>query len=222
MTRNSSSEWLDLSEAADLLGVHFTTLRRWADSRQIEFIRTPGKRRKFQRKALEDFINQHKHLATAHKDLLALEDKALARSRQSLQLMKISEQSWYLQMSDEQRSELRGAGNRLIALMMQYSSREDNGAIFLEEARRVTRAYGTICFEAGVSITDCLRIYLLFRRRILDAVNETNTLAGMSNQESLRLYQKSNYFLDETLIAMFDQYSSQTTHIENHTGDPCS
>ncbi len=222
MTMSSSSEWLDLSEAADLLGVHFTTLRRWADNGQIEYIRTPGNRRKFQRKALEDFIQRHKHLTIAHRDLLALEDKALARSRQSLQSMKITEQSWYLQMSEEQRSELRGAGNRLIALMMQYSAREDNGELFLEEARWLTRAYGTICFEAGVSITDCLRIYLLFRRRILDAVNETNALAGMSNQESLRLYQKSNYFLDETLIAMFDQYNSQTIQIENQTGVPCS
>ena len=38
------TQWLDLSAAADYLGVHFTTLRRWTDDGKVPCIRTPGGR----------------------------------------------------------------------------------------------------------------------------------------------------------------------------------
>jgi len=40
-------EWLSLSEASALLGVHPTTVRRWADSGDIPCLRTPGGHRRF-------------------------------------------------------------------------------------------------------------------------------------------------------------------------------
>jgi excisionase family DNA binding protein len=42
-----SQEWLTLSEAAQALGVHPTTLRRWADHGDIPVRVTPGGHRRF-------------------------------------------------------------------------------------------------------------------------------------------------------------------------------
>ena len=39
--------WLTLSEAAEQLGVHPTTLRRWADNGDIPVSVTPGGHRRF-------------------------------------------------------------------------------------------------------------------------------------------------------------------------------
>jgi len=50
-----SIQWLDLSDAAQFLDVHFTTLRRWADTGKINYIRTPGGRRRFSMADLEQF-----------------------------------------------------------------------------------------------------------------------------------------------------------------------
>ena len=40
-------DWLSLTEASKFLGVHATSLRRWADSGSIPHFRTPGGHRRF-------------------------------------------------------------------------------------------------------------------------------------------------------------------------------
>jgi excisionase family DNA binding protein len=52
---SSAEKLVDLAAAAAYLGVHFTTLRRWADAGKIAHIRTPGGRRRFSQTDLEQF-----------------------------------------------------------------------------------------------------------------------------------------------------------------------
>ena len=40
-------KWLSLQEASNMLGVHPSTLRQWADSGKIPTVRTPGGHRRF-------------------------------------------------------------------------------------------------------------------------------------------------------------------------------
>ena len=49
-------QWLSLSEASALLGVHASTLRRWADSGRVPCQRTPGGHRRFNRRKLVQMI----------------------------------------------------------------------------------------------------------------------------------------------------------------------
>lgn len=49
----SAPTWIGLSEAVEVLGVHETTVRRWADSGAIKTIRTPGRQRRFSREDCE-------------------------------------------------------------------------------------------------------------------------------------------------------------------------
>ncbi len=51
--RTGSGEWLRVQQAADLLGVSPTTVRRWADSGTIGSRRTPSGQRRFSRQDLE-------------------------------------------------------------------------------------------------------------------------------------------------------------------------
>jgi excisionase family DNA binding protein len=48
--------WLDLSEAAGFLGVHFTTLLQWVDAGKVPCIPTPGGRRRFRESELAAFL----------------------------------------------------------------------------------------------------------------------------------------------------------------------
>ena len=49
MAALNGDEWLNLGEAAEILGVHPSTLRAWADHGEIPAHRTPGKHRRFRR-----------------------------------------------------------------------------------------------------------------------------------------------------------------------------
>ncbi|RME06439.1 MAG: helix-turn-helix domain-containing protein, partial [Anaerolineae bacterium] len=46
-------QWLSLSEAAKILGVHPGTVRNWADQGKIPVHRTPGGHRRFLRQEVE-------------------------------------------------------------------------------------------------------------------------------------------------------------------------
>lgn len=46
-------EWLSLSEVAQILGVHPSTIRNWADQGQIPVHRTKGGHRRFKQSEVE-------------------------------------------------------------------------------------------------------------------------------------------------------------------------
>jgi excisionase family DNA binding protein len=54
----TDQEWLSLSQAAQLLGIHPTTLRRWADNGSVPAKVTPGGHRRFLRAELQVFLAQ--------------------------------------------------------------------------------------------------------------------------------------------------------------------
>jgi excisionase family DNA binding protein len=51
-----SSYSLSPSDVADQLGVHVDTVKRWADSGLLPFMRTPGKWRRFRQEDVDAFI----------------------------------------------------------------------------------------------------------------------------------------------------------------------
>ena len=205
-------QWLTLTEAALLLGVHFTTLRRWADAGAVEFIRTPGGKRRFKTEALEAFIESRQRGPSSVE--LALTNQALQQAGRQHPGADRSSIPWMARMTDAQRVYLRGTGNRLMALLMQYSSRETGNELYLEEGRKISREYGDICFQVGMSIEEAVEAFLMFRRPILEAVHETGALNGFGDPESVRIYQKTMTYLDDILTAMVGQYTSHqhSTH----------
>jgi excisionase family DNA binding protein len=211
------STWYSISDAADFLGVHFSTLRRWADKGLIEYVRTPGGKRKFQQATLLAFLNQYRAPVKEANTMLVFQNNAILKTREKLQSLDVAHKGWYGLLTEDVRQKMRSTGNRLVALMFHYSSHTENQELFLEEARRITRDYGRICCAAGIEVTDCVQTFLMFRLPILIAIHETGALPGMTDQEGSRLFQQLNYFLDETLVAMIDEYQLyQAENNRNH------
>ncbi len=128
---DSTPSWLELSEAADFLGVHFTTLRRWADAGQVPCIRTPGGRRRFSRTELTAF------LAGLHSGQFR-DNKAEAKLLPApVTHTGLAREPWYPRLDDAQRAAMRVEGQGLMAVLMQYATRTNGGEVFLEEGRRV-------------------------------------------------------------------------------------
>ncbi|MEW6179060.1 MAG: helix-turn-helix domain-containing protein [Chloroflexota bacterium] len=199
-------QWLSLSQAASLLGVHFTTLRRWADQGLIEHIRTPGGRRKFNQKAIEDFLARYRQIVALPVELEEIKNEAITKTRQNLQSEIITHQKWYLQMNDAMRQNLRATGQRLIALLFQFCGRESNGEAFLREGEIIAAEYGQVCKSMGLSLSECIQTFLFFRQSMLNSIHETGTIHGIPDIESQRLFERVNFFLDRVLIEMAKQY----------------
>lgn len=203
-----TDSWLRLSEAADYLGVHFTTLRRWADEGDVPCIRTPGGRRRFQKRDLKRFLNglrqkEHALSTTPHKGM----DRT--HFVEQVKHQGIRGRSWYDQLDESQRSQMRTNGRKLIALLMQYIGRSDERGHFLEEGQRLASQYGQICREVGFSLLDTVKAFISIRRSIIDSLYEAGMLIDTPDQQTWQLYQRVDNFLDAVLLAILSSFQGQ-------------
>jgi excisionase family DNA binding protein len=207
-----SGPWLSLSDAARYLGVHFTTLRRWADAGEVPYIRTPGGRRRFALPDLQRFLDRLRQPSTARASM-PLETRALDLTRQHIQTRAVHQEDWFACFNEQRRLRFRDSGRRLFGLLIQFSSRSDAGEVFLEEGKLIAREYGTACSQAGLSITETVKAFLFFRRSLLDAVHETSYLNGPNDMGGQRLYQRMSDFLDTILLNTIESYcKAYTSH----------
>jgi len=200
-----SGPWLDLSEAARYLGVHFTTLRRWADAGEIPCIRTPGGRRRFALSDLQQFLERLRQPSTKRFPEFS-ESNALEMARRHIQAHSIYQERWFARLGEGERLHFKRSGQRLFGLLLQYSTRSDAGRVFLEEAKRTAQEYGVICYQAGLSITDTVKALLFFRRSLVDAVFEAASLNSPHDIESQRLYRRMSDFFDTILLDIVQSY----------------
>jgi hypothetical protein len=141
--------------------------------------------------------------------LPALQATTLDLARRHIRAHDLEHQNWLARLSEEQRQRFRASGQRMVALLMQYGARGDNGEMFLEEGRRMAAEYGAVCCEAGLSLTETARVFLFFRRSILDSVHETSGLTGPNDRDAQRLYHRMSDFLDAMLLATIDSFGRQ-------------
>jgi excisionase family DNA binding protein len=197
--------WLELSEAAEYLCVHFTTLRRWADAGQVPCIRTPGGRRRFSRAQLATFLaGLQQGQVAAYASMMGAHSQQIAR----LGHPGLQQEPWYNRLDDTQRAAMRSEGQRLMAVLMQYAARNNGGDTFLEEGRRLAHRYGEACQAGGLSFVETLETFIHVRRNIMDSVYRAGALAGAPDGEAWRLYERMNTFLDNMLLAMLESFEA--------------
>jgi excisionase family DNA binding protein len=198
--------WMDLSEAAAFLGVHFTTLRRWVDAGRVPCIRTPGGRRRFDRAELAGFLTSlHEgecYTPDGEGDSTSLTSQVLPKH------VGLHTEPWYERLAESDRAAMRSGGQRLMAVLMQYASRANGGEPFLQEGERLARRYGVVCRQSGLSLVETVRAFLMVRRSIKDSVYEAGALAGSPDPETWRLYDRMNAFLDVMLLETVEAYQS--------------
>jgi excisionase family DNA binding protein len=197
---SKNDPWLELGQAADLLGVHFTTLRRWVDENRVPSYRTPGGRRRFRQSELVAFVRS---LRTG--DPVATPAALLPMVAQVPHLG-VSGEPWYSKFDDAQRLALRNEGRQMMAVLLQYATRTNGGEVFLDEGRRMAVDYGLTCRRAGLSLVETAHAFVRVRRSIMDSVYQAGSLAGSPDAETWRLYDRMNTFLDSMLLATLEAY----------------
>jgi len=183
-------QWLSLSEASGLLGVHASTLRRWADSGRVPCQRTPGGHRRFNRRKLLQMIEGTSLTSAGEMDL------GLA-----------SDQPWHKLYSKAGLVDsLRQTGQRLSGILVQYLLREDADERFLEEGRGLGEHYATESIRAGIGLMDALHAFLFYRASFIDLLGQVPALEPGAGT---RLYARYDRFMSQVLVAFMGTYQGQ-------------
>jgi excisionase family DNA binding protein len=203
----ASENWLELSEAAEILYIHPSTLRRWADAGKVGYRRTAGGRRQFDRATIE---NAHKGMQqlSAPTTTEQIETRTRDFASQHVRDLAAWQQGWLTRLNEEQMMVFRYSGQRLLGLMMQYISRNDNADTFLDEAKRIARDYGVIFFKIGLTVSQAAAAFLYFRRSILESVQATAGLGGANDQDGQRIFIRTSDFYDALLVSAIESHAT--------------
>ncbi|MFZ5915702.1 MAG: helix-turn-helix domain-containing protein [Chloroflexota bacterium] len=209
----AEKEWLSLSQASHLLGVHETTLRRWVDAGQIPCFRTPGGHRRFTVSDLTAWMGGQQATALAPQTETLMQS-AVGFTRQEMVERHVSSEAWYLAFDQEdERQRMRESGRHLLGLTIQYMGRVGNREKMVEEGRRIGQFYGQQCAQHGISLVDSMRAFFFFRESLLRTARPGLFGRGQYDAEEVRVHRELRQFLDEVMYACLASYEAACRHL---------
>ena len=205
--------WLSLSSASELLGVHYTTLRRWADSGSIPCFRTPGGHRRFRAEDLTAWL-EGKERATLAPHSEDLVQSVVTRTRREMVEKRVARESWSLAFEQEgERQRMRDTGRELFRLAIQYVSRTSGQEPVLQEGQQMGEFHGRQCAQRGIALVDTMRAFFFFRQSLLRVMQPVQPRASQFDSEDARIHEQLSYFLDGVMYACLEGYEETCQHL---------
>ncbi len=212
--------WLSLKEASDLLGVHFTTLRKWADGGEIRVFRTPGGHRRFSVTDLRRFLETRAN-HDSPSDAEAFVDAAVGQVRAEIEKMRHEHTKWAQSITEEERDLTRQRGRQLFSLAIAFVVKPAQRDHLLVEGRRLGFEYGIEAALGAMPLVEAGRAVQFFRSQLSKVVRAENSY-GL-DADDIRIQAAIDHFIDEVLYAVLSGYEQQLTlsmHSSSIQNDP--
>jgi excisionase family DNA binding protein len=203
MSDDDAVVYLSLSAASRLLGVHSTTLRRWADSGAIPVYVTPGGHRRFARSDIE-YLAARQPLSTRALSS-AWASRALATTRSGLTAPG-ARNTWLARIGEAERDAWRSVGRQLLGVVLHYINSPHDNEDLLVEARRIGAHYATLARGAGMPLTAALEAALFFRDSLVESAMQLSDDVHPRPEESARLLRRISRVANEVHLAVAAGY----------------
>jgi excisionase family DNA binding protein len=195
---------LGLGAAAQYLGVHATTLRRWADRGSLPALLTPGGHRRFALADLQRFAAERRRLRPAAKLEAAWADLALQRTRQ--EIVSRQDMPWLAAFDERDRQHKRELGRRLLGVMLQFVALPEGGEALLVEAERIGRAHAENTLSLGLPLVEALQVMLFFRDTVVEAAIQMPAAIHARPEANLQLLRRIHRLLNVVQLAIAGAY----------------
>lgn len=200
-----TGEWLSLSEVADVLGVHPSTVRSWADQGRLPVHRTQGGHRRFRRSEVELLMAAES--AGSPPEVDQVMQDALRQTRLKIHEGLLEQQIWYQKLDDEARDQYRRGGRNLLQGLMAYLSSDENGA--KNEAKAIGYEYASIGKRCGLNSAEAVYAFLFFRNLLMDAMLAVYETASIRSSHAWgEMFRKVNAYTDVILITLLETYEA--------------
>jgi excisionase family DNA binding protein len=206
---SEQNDWVSLGEAAEILGVHPTTVRHWADGGDLPSQRTPGGHRRFRRRDLMHWASRQQ--ASTHEvgsnEAQLMMQSALGRARLEVVDGQLHGLGWYDQFNEETRQAHRLLGRRLLEILTRYLAEPTLHDSLRVEIRAMGAEYARLSEQNALSLTDSVRAFLFFRDLLTESVIQLAEILSLHTPRdwSDRLRQV-NVITDELLLALIEEY----------------
>jgi len=200
-----SNEWIALSAAAELLGVHPSTVRLWSDKGLLPVHRTKGGHRRYKRSDVELWAKTHHETQPVQPDDMI--QSVVRNVRMQITEGRLAEEAWYQKLNDDARLQYRTSSRSLFQGLMAYLSSDGQEAA--SEAFALGYEYASRARRNNLSYVDATRAFMFFRNVLIESVvkvySEANIPSGRAWEEMLH---RIHTFTDQILISLLDTYQS--------------
>jgi excisionase family DNA binding protein len=204
-SNSSETQWLTLTEAAEALRVHPTTLRRWADSGQVPVFLTPGGHRRFAASDVRDIATRRHSVRRVGPVERIWAEQALKQAR-----LKIAEQEqsrWIKIQDDKSRDRHRQMGQQLMGLILEFLTTEEEDAALVRRAREFGRHYGRASRELRLPLTEALQAAMFFRDTLTATAVQLPDNIRIPTGSQVRLVNRIGRIVNEVQLGVADAYS---------------
>ena len=200
-----SSEWLNLSEAAQMLGVHPSTVRSWSDQGHLPTHRTQGGHRRYKRNEIELWIQSRQRDGASGSYLVV--QKALKSIRLQISEGRLASQEWYQKLDEEARAHYRLSGRAMLQGLVGYLTTDDDAAE--SEARSLGYEYASRGWRYGLSAAEASRAFIFFRNVLVDSMLSLYESAALHSSSAWsEMFRKINAFTDQIQITLLETYDA--------------
>ncbi len=198
-------EWLSLSEVAQILGVHPSTIRNWADQGQIPVHRTKGGHRRFKQSEVELWQQSQRNNGPDEAQLVI--QNAIKRTRFHITEGHLKAEDWYQKLDEDARNQYRLSGRNMMQGLLAYLSSEGSEAE--AESRSLGYEYAIRGRRHGLSVLDATQAFLFFRNTLLDAMLSVYEAASVSSSHAWSdMFRKITAFTDGILVTLLETYEA--------------
>ena len=203
------SDWINLSEAAELLGVHPATVRAWGDKGELPMQRTPGGHRRFRRTDVAARAVTPDRSQNSGVQLIV--QNMVGRARLELSEGALNDEGWYQRLNDPARRQLRQIGHQLLQLFIQYLTQEAHSQKIRAEAKVIGQDYERLGRQSGLSLEETTRAYLYFREFLSQTVYDMAETVGTQGPIHWgQIHQKIITITNDVLLALIATHEEQS------------
>ncbi len=197
------TDWLSLSQAASLLGVHPSTVRQWADKGRIPVHRTQGNHRRFMRSEIELWVGISRQPRLPEPENIV--QQAIRQVRFQVREGRLEAEGWYQRLDAEARSRYRQSGRALVQGLVKFISAQDHDGE--EEARAVGYEYASLGRRFKLDSIEATRAFLFFRNTLLESMVAVYQTARIPSGPAWgELLDKVFTFTDLILLSLLETY----------------
>jgi excisionase family DNA binding protein len=207
---STPGKWLTLVEAAELLHVHPSTLRRWANNGDIPVMITPGGHRRFSEEDVTRFADTRRSIYKPGRLERMWVNQALAETRKAISTTPAG-QSWLERFDEESRRRHRILGQRLMGLLLEYLAARGDRKALLEEARKIGQDYALGAHAVGLGVSEALRASMFFRDTLIGATHRMPDNLRIRPEAKMRLLHRINTLLNTVQLAIVEIYDAEKT-----------
>ena len=199
-----TDEWLSLSDAAGLLGVHPSTVRLWSDKGMLPVHKTQGGHRRYKRTEIllwAETNSRSKEEALAPEGMM---QEVVRHVRMQISEGRLEAESWYQKLDAEARTQYRMSARSLFQGLVNYMA--TNGVDAATEAYAIGYEYASRARRYNLSYVDAAKAFLFFRDALVESVIKVYSEANIPVKRAAEMYTKIHTFTDEILISLLETF----------------